>query len=475
MRNDLLLVKRSLLAYEKSFMTSRRILLLEDDSTLRNAIQSFLTRAGNEVVAFDKVESASGEASSGFDLILSDVQMQGLTGYDLLDRVKQESPDLPVILMTAYGTIEKAVEAMKRGAYDFLVKPFSLRVLETAVEAAFLDRESLRLRSSPHRTETGGVYAQAGAKGLLTHDPKVIAILDQVQRIASSKATIMIQGESGTGKELLAHLISQMSPRAERIFVAINCAAMPDTLLESELFGHEKGAFTGAFARQIGKFELANNGTILLDEISEMSLPMQAKLLRVLQESEIYRLGGVKPVPLNIRVIATTNRDLYQYMKQGHFREDLFYRLNVIPLSLPPLRERTGDLLFLLESFLAEYSKLHGKKPLKIDEAVKQKAVCHSWPGNIRELKNAVERAVLVGSFDVLDEFTRGRVGDEEEEMKPSPLPKGDLSLTKMEKRAIGEALRRAEGNKTHAARLLGISPRTLRNKVKSYRIKIAK
>ena len=284
------------MAYGTAHMTTRRILLLEDDSTLRNAIHSFLSRLMYEVVAFDKVESAMGEPTSGFDLILSDVQMQGLSGYDLLARVRKESPDVPVILMTAYGTIEKAVDAMKRGAYDFLVKPFSLRLLETAVEAAFLDRDSVRLRASPHRAETGGVRAQADAKGLLTRDSKVVAILDQVQRIASSKATIMIQGESGTGKELLAHLISQMSPRAERIFVAINCAAMPDTLLESELFGHEKGAFTGAVSRQVGKFELANNGTILLDEISEMSLPMQAKLLRVLQESEIYRLGGVKPV-----------------------------------------------------------------------------------------------------------------------------------------------------------------------------------
>ena len=463
------------MAYGTAHMTTRRILLLEDDSTLRNAIHSFLSRLMYEVVAFDKVESAMGEPTSGFDLILSDVQMQGLSGYDLLARVRKESPDVPVILMTAYGTIEKAVDAMKRGAYDFLVKPFSLRLLETAVEAAFLDRDSVRLRASPHRAETGGVRAQADAKGLLTRDSKVVAILDQVQRIASSKATIMIQGESGTVKALLAHLISQMSPRAERIFVAINCAAMPDTLLESELFGHEKGAFTGAVSRQVGKFELANNGTILLDEISEMSLPMQAKLLRVLQESEIYRLGGVKPVPLNIRVIATTNRDLFQYMKQGHFREDLFYRLNVIPLSLPPLRERLGDLVFLLESFLDEFSKLHGKKPLKIDESVKQKVISHNWPGNIRELKNAVERAVLVGSFDVLDEFTKGKEGEKAAEAPSMRLPKGDLNIAKMEKRAIGEALSRAEGNKTQAARLLGISPRTLRNKVKSYRIKTGK
>ncbi|EKD41357.1 MAG: Strongly similar to sigma 54 response regulator, partial [uncultured bacterium] len=247
--------------------------------------------------------------------------------------------------MTAFGTVEKAVEAMKNGAYDFLVKPFSLNVLETAVNAALMDRQPILKRENVSTNDSGmfqsAVTTRVGLKKIserfFTKNARMIEIIDNLKRVATSKATVLIQGESGTGKELIARMIHEFSPRVERIFVAINCAAMPDTLLESELFGHEKGAFTGAVARQIGKFELSNNGTILLDEISEMSLTMQTKLLRVLQECEIYRVGGIKPIPLNIRVIATTNRDLYSYMKAGHFREDLYYRLNVIPITMPPL------------------------------------------------------------------------------------------------------------------------------------------
>ncbi|MDO8519611.1 MAG: sigma-54 dependent transcriptional regulator, partial [Deltaproteobacteria bacterium] len=327
-------------------MATKKIVLIDDDPTLRSAITTFLERLKYQVSAFADAESGIKGIEEGTDLILSDVKMGGLSGYDLLRHVRKNYSQTPIILMTGFGTIEKAVEAMKGGAYDFLVKPFSLSVLETAISAAFLDHQKPTKMEDSLRLDGGTrVDLRRVSERFVTNNSRMKEVIESLRKIAPSKATVLVQGESGTGKELIAKMIHEFSPRAERIFVAINCAAMPDTLLESELFGHEKGSFTGAVARQIGKFELSNNGTILLDEISEMSLSMQTKLLRVLQECEIYRLGGVKPTPLNIRVIATTNRDLFQYTKKGHFREDLFYRLNVIPIHLPPLRERGDDVL----------------------------------------------------------------------------------------------------------------------------------
>src|SRR3990167_1715084 len=412
-------------------MTEKNITLVEDDGTLRLAIRSFLERLDYSVQAFESVEEATKHINPSTDLILSDIMMAGLSGFDLLKFTIKKYPHIPVILMTAFGSIEKAVEAMKVGAYDFLVKPFSLSVLENPSQEAHV---ASHIRISER---------------FLTNNPRMLEMIENTKKIATSKATVLIQGESGTGKEFVAHMIHEFSPRKDRIFVAINCAAMPDTLLESELFGHEKGAFTGAVARQVGKFELANNGTILLDEISEMSLPMQAKLLRVLQESEIYRLGGVKPVPLNIRVIATTNRDLYEYMKTGHFREDLFYRLNVIPIIVPPLRERGEDTLFLSQKFLDEFATLHARKNLKIDENIKKKISSYAWPGNVRELRNTMERAILVGDFNVIDENQALSNNIQEASSQKSTFPFTNMTLGAIEKIVIIQTLQECNGNKT--------------------------
>jgi len=457
-------------------MSGKKIVLVEDDDTLRGAIETFLTRLKFSVKAFSSVEPAINEIDESTEIILSDVMMPGLSGFDLLKFIKKKHPAIPLILMTAFGTVEKAVDAMKNGAYDFLIKPFSLNVLETAINAALLDRQPILRRDAQKNEDNlyqSAITTRVGLKKIserfFTRNNKMIEIIDSLKRVATSKATVLIQGESGTGKELIARMIHEFSPRSERIFVAINCAAMPDTLLESELFGHEKGAFTGAVARQVGKFELSNNGTILLDEISEMSLTMQTKLLRVLQECEIYRVGGIKPIPLNIRVIATTNRDLYKYMKEGNFREDLYYRLNVIPITVPPLRERGSDVLFMAQEFIQEFAILHGRAPLAFDEANKQKIANHPWQGNVRELRNAMERAILVGDFDVLEDNVTA-VSDGVDQVSDDRIEiNTGLNLEEIEKRAILATLSKNNQNKTKTAAVLGISLRTLRNKLKTY------
>lgn len=438
----------------------KSILLIEDDAQLRSAIHSFLDRLNYRVESFGNVESAlKSVEANGCDLILSDVKMPGLTGHDLLEHASRKFPQIPIILMTAYATIEKAVDAMKAGAYDFLVKPFSLNVLEIAVQSAFLDQDSLESK------EEGEPISKVSDQ-FKTKDPKMLEIIESLKKVAATKATVLIQGESGTGKELLARMVHNFSPRAKRIFVAINCAAMPDTLLESELFGHERGAFTGAVSKQIGRFEISSNGTILLDEISEMSLSMQSKLLRVLQESEIYRVGGVQPLPLNLRIIATTNRNLYDYMKAGNFREDLFYRLNVVPIYVPSLRDRREDILYLSTSCLEEFGILHGRKPPKLSGAAKDKLLNYDWPGNVRELRNSMERVVLVGNFDVIGESSASLIKDIGSQINFADT---GMKLKDIEKEVILSTLDRCGGNKTKAALKLGISLRTLRNKLKGY------
>lgn len=459
-------------------MTDKNIILIDDDPSLRSAIGTFLERLNFQVRVFDSVELAIKEVGHGCDLIISDVVMPGLSGYDLLKFVRKQFPNTPIILMTAYANIEKAVDAMKQGAYDFLVKPFSLSVLETAIQSAFLDRQSMlqKKRTFVQTVESDLVQKPRGVKrvqdAFLTQNRALYTIIENIKKVAASKATILIQGESGTGKELIAHMVHEFSPRCERSFIAINCAAMPDTLLESELFGHEKGSFTGAIQRQIGKFELSNNGTILLDEISEMSLAMQTKLLRVLQECEVYRVGGTKPIPLNLRVIATTNRDLLKYTREGNFREDLFYRLNVIPVKMPPLRERKDDILLMVGEFLREFSETHARQAPVVDSVVQQKILAYAWPGNVRELRNTMERAVLVDSFDVIGEK---KAAHEEDTLVLSPGPNAEgtvaegMTLADVEREMILKTLDRLGGNRTKTAIQLGISLRTLRNKLKLF------
>lgn len=455
-------------------MKKKNILLIEDDPSFRLAIENFLTKLQFNVAAFSDAKEAIKNINENYDLILSDGMLPELSGYDVLKFVRKKFPEIPLILMTGYGTIEKAVEAMKAGAYDFLIKPFSLNVLETTIQGAFLDRQAKidfvkKQDSLSNNVLTTRMGLKRISERFITRDKQMLDLIENLKKVAHSKATVLIQGESGTGKELIAKMVHEFSPRANRIFVAINCAAMPDTLLESELFGHEKGAFTGAVARQIGKFELSNNGTILLDEISEMSLTMQTKLLRVLQECEIYRVGGVKSIPLNLRVIATTNRDLYSYMKQGSFREDLYYRINVVPVVVPPLRDRGQDVIHLAKDFLTEFSILHGRKPLELNAAAKQKILDYPWYGNVRQLRNTMERAALVGSFDVIEESEEIEKQYNQKEKEKAPIQTDGLSLQEIEQKAILKALKAHHGNRTKTAVQLGISLRTLRNKLKSY------
>ena len=465
-------------------MKKRSILLVEDDVSLRFAIEAFFAQqhdyeiksVGSAVVAKDLL------AKEEFDVILSDIKMPEMSGYELLDYVKEKQKNSIFIIMTAYGTIEEAIRAMKNGAYDFIVKPFQLSTLENVISAAFNDLVEVEHQKKKITSQQKGESKSNPQKTkipFITNCDRMKDLIDNIKKVAASKATVLVQGESGTGKELLANMIHEFSSRRDKPFIAINCAALPDNLLESELFGHEKGSFTGAIQRHIGKFELSDSGTIFLDEISEMSLNMQTKLLRVLQECEVYRVGGTKAIPLNLRVVASTNRDLYRYMKEGNFREDLYYRINVIPINVPPLRERGDDVLTLATYFIKEFVGTHGKEPLALDELARYKIMNYPWQGNVRELRNAMERAVLVGDFEqiVNDDLISGSVNVGEiinqqtvTEIK-SEKPKSDMTLEEVEKRVIYETLRKCNGNRTKTAEKLGISLRTLRNKLKAFRI----
>jgi len=426
-----------------------------------NGMEAVLARLGHSLRRAENGQKAL-EAldDSPADLVISDMKMPVMTGAELLRNIRERHPKTPVILCTAYGTIDQAVEAMKNGAFDFITKPFSAEDLEGAVERVFKARPMQRKSIAPSPRTAG--------RAIITNDTRFKKVLEIAATVAASDASVLLRGESGTGKELVARMIHSASKRAKGAFIAVNCAAVPANLLESELFGHEKGAFTGAVGTKIGKFEAADGGTILLDEISEMEEVLQAKLLRVLQEREIDRVGGAKPIPIDVRVIATTNRKIEESVKKGEFREDLFYRLNVIPLELPPLRDRSGDIRLLVEHFVREASD--GKKSISKEtlDTLEQ----YPWPGNVRELQNACERAVILAASDEVrtesfffgSEQGEANLNTDELRLKPG------LTVQEAEKRLIFETLKQTENNKTRAAELLGISIRTLRNKLNEYR-----
>lgn len=464
-----------------------RILIADDDPHMQLAISTCLSRkeyelviAPNGAVALEHLEKG------GFDLVLTDQQMPEMSGLELLAAMQKRNMETPVIMITAYGTINQAVEAMQKGASDFITKPFSAQDLERTVERCLTPEARESRKSMAH---------QRGGRPIVTNDPLMIRVLEVAEAVARSEATVLIQGESGTGKELIARFVHASSPRAQQAFVAVNCAALPASLLESELFGHEKGAFTGAQARKIGKFELAHGGTILLDEISEMDLALQAKLLRVLQEREVDRVGGKDPVSIDVRVLATTNRDLEDSVREGKFRSDLYYRLNVIPLTLPPLRERAADIKLLTEHFMRQYlGDNAGTLPSEVLDSLLQ----HSWPGNVRELQNAVQRAAILcrGGTPRQSDFLLSMSPSEQLSTMRSEAPKArsihdmvekvveqpgainasglmirsGVTVHDMEKALILETLRTTNNNRTEAAKLLGISIRTLRNKLHEYR-----
>jgi len=466
-----------------------KVLAADDDPQMQLAIKASLSRAGYEVTIVSNGRDALTHLEQDtFDVIITDQRMPEMSGAELLAAVQKREIATPVILITAYGTITQAVEAMQLGAADFITKPFSAEELERVVERVTSAETRMFRSQKSKRTRKG--------KPIITNDPLMIRMLEVAEAVARSDATVLIQGESGTGKELIARLIHSASPRAQSAFVAVNCAALPENLLESELFGHEKGSFTGAMARKIGKFELAHGGTILLDEVSEMELGLQAKLLRVLQEREVDRVGGQSPIAVDVRVLATTNRNLEEYVGQGKFRADLFYRLNVIPLTLPALRDRRSDIKLLVEHFMRQYL---GADAPQLEAQVLAALQNHPWPGNVRELQNAVERAAILARGGAVREadFLLTQNGSV---MRNQVVPiqpavglaanierettiiessdeatglqiRSGMTVQEMERTLIIETLRSTNDNRTQAAKLLGISIRTLRNKLHEYRM----
>jgi len=448
-----------------------KVLLVEDDRALREALADTLVLAGHDYAAVGSAEDALlAVGREAFNLVVSDVNMPGMDGHQLLGLLRARQPQLPVLLMTAHGAVERAVDAMRQGAADYLVKPFEPRALLDLVA-----RHAL------------GVPV-VEAEGPVAFEPASAQLLELAARVARSDSTVLISGESGTGKEVLARYIHQQSRRASEPFVAINCAAIPDNMLEATLFGHEKGSFTGAIAAQAGKFEQADGGTILLDEISEMPLGLQAKLLRVLQEREVERVGARKPISLDIRVVATTNRDLAAEVAAGRFREDLYYRLSVFPLAWRPLRERTADILPLAERLLARHVNKMKHAAARFSPQAQACLVAYPWPGNVRELDNAIQRALILqqgGLIQPEDFCLAGPVACAPlPALAPASAPvfavpvevdgesAGALGddLRRREFQMIIDTLRAERGRRKEAAERLGISPRTLRYKLAQMR-----
>ena len=439
-----------------------RILIVEDDTTFRSLLRAILTAEGYETVeAGDGRKGRELLRREQFDLVISDLKLPGKTGLELFRESREEAFPPPFILLTAFGTVEEAVTAIKEGVVDFLTKPLkdpeTLRALvRKALEQSSTRRENQALKEA----EASGLPPEE----LIFAGEAMVGVRRQVQDVAGTTATVMINGESGTGKELIARAIHLMSLRKKGSFIPLNCAAIPENLLESELFGHERGAFTGAIQARQGKFELAQGGTIFLDEIGEMPLLLQAKLLRVIQERTFERVGGSREIKADVRIVAATHRDLAVEVQEKRFREDLFYRLNVFPLRLPPLRERRDVLPLLTEYFIRRFSRDMGKKPARIEPEALRRLRDHDWPGNIRELQNALERAVIIAGSSI-------GVAQLPEGIASGPVRQDEGLLKAMERDAIMLALKKCRNNRRKAAEELGISRRTLQYRLKEYGI----
>jgi len=435
-------------------MPKQTILVIEDEEKLRRVIGLHLAAGGYDV-------KAAGTAEEGFKLagdaglILTDLKLPGMDGLELLEKLKGQNSHTPVVVMSAFGTVENAVEAMKRGAVDFLPKPFSLDHLSVVVEKA-LDVSKLRDENRDLREALGQRYQ---FENIVGHSPEMQEIFATVTRVAPTRATVLLAGESGVGKDMIARAIHEHSPRKGRPFVKINCTAIPENLMESELFGYEKGAFTGANISKPGKFEQADTGTVFLDEIGDVPASIQVKLLRILQEREFERLGSNKTQHTDVRVIAATNVDLRAALEQGTFREDLYYRLNVVPMNIPPLRERKDDIPYLVEHFAKKYGG-------EISEGALERLMSYHWPGNVRELENVIERSILLAQGPRVEaqdiKIETGAARARAAVSTDAFLPEG-MTLDQYEQSIIREALKRADGNKSQAARLLGLTRNALR------------
>ena len=433
-------------------MIPQHVLVVDDEPLMCRSLSQTIQRLGYEAASVASGKEALRQLErSPSRLIFSDVRMPGMDGLEFLRRVKAAWPETPVIVMTAYGSVETAVQAMKAGAADFLMKPFSMSKVEEILHRTLGRGGNGSADATPRPVHSG--------TGVITRDPQVLRILTMLERVAESPATVLIQGESGTGKELLARAMHVWSKRSGP-FIVVNCAAIPEALLESELFGYEKGAFTGAITRRVGKFEAAHRGTLLLDETGETPLSLQSKLLRALQEGEVDRVGGHQPVKVDVRVVATTNRNLQEEVRDGRFRQDLFFRLKVVTVTLPPLRDRAGDIPLLVNHFLEKYKR--GNQTLKISKAATTQIERYPWPGNIRELENCLHGAVLLCTGDTIQ--------PEHLSLDHDGPPITKTSFRDMEKQLILGTLARMGGNRTKAAKALGISVRTIRNRLREYR-----
>ncbi|MGC9054087.1 MAG: sigma-54-dependent transcriptional regulator [Candidatus Hydrogenedens sp.] len=448
-------------------MPKAKILVIDDEPLMREFIEEAMTRAGYRVVSSGSgAEGVELIKTQPFDLIITDLKMEPVDGMEVLQESVKVSPEIPVIIMTAYATIETAIRTLKAGAVDYLVKPFTPEAIEIAVKRA-LDKVKMNAENKYLRSE---LNAYLGPPEIIGKSKIMQELHEKINKIADSRSTVLIRGETGVGKELVARTIHVLSPRREKPFIKVNCAALSSGILESELFGHERGAFTGAYEKKIGRFELANSGSLLLDEISEIHVDLQPKLLRALQEREIERVGGTETISVDVRIIATSNRNLEEAIEKHSFRQDLFYRLNVITIYVPPLRERKEDIPELANYFLKRFSKENGRNVDTITPKAMEYFMEYDWPGNVRELQNIIERAVvLAGDKKTLciEDFEFLKIRSHSEH-NVSQMQTG-ITLAEMEKNIILKTLEHCGGNKTKSAEVLGISVRTLRNKLHEY------
>ncbi|MFT7302008.1 MAG: two-component system response regulator AtoC [Akkermansiaceae bacterium] len=455
----------------------KTLLIVDDEKPTRDALRMALEESFDCYLAADLKQATQVLKSEDIDLLFTDLRLGADSGMDVLD-VALSLPHPPVaLMMTAYGSVDTAVEAMRRGAWHFVTKPLNLDevelLLKRAVRSRSLEKENVKLTAENEVLKESKAKASYGLERLIGRSQQMARVASKIEQIAPTRATVLIEGESGTGKEVVAHTLHDLSGRPGEKFVAVNCAALSSQLLESELFGHEKGSFTGASQRRVGRFEQAHSGTLFLDEIGEIDAQTQVKLLRALSERTIERVGSNTPVKIDVRVIAATNRRLAEMVKEGTFREDLYFRLNVLGIEMPPLRQRKEDVVLLADSFLEEFAK-ENNRPLKpLTEAAMGLLYAYDWPGNVRELRTAIEHAVVMSNQSTLDVqhlpdfITGGGHTFESQSSKNTLAPEEEFNLHALERRAIQSALRETDGNRTKAAELLGISRRTLQRKLR--------
>jgi two-component system NtrC family response regulator len=449
------------------------ILIVDDERNYLVVLEALLSPEGYEIVTTDSGQEALRLfRGSDIDLVITDMKMPGMSGMELLEACKATNGDVPVIMMTAFGTIEMAVEAMKKNAFHYITKPFQNEQLKLTVKKALdnyrLVKENRLLNQAlSERYKYGNIIGKS---------KPMLKVYDMIEKVAPSRASVLITGPSGTGKELIAKAIHYGSPRKDRPFVSINCGALAETLLESELFGHERGAFTGAVAMKKGRFELADGGTLFLDEVGEMPAALQVKLLRVLQEMEFERVGGTKTIKVDVRVLSASNRNMREYVSEGHFREDLFYRLNVIHIDVPPLRERLDDIPLLVRHFISKYKEDAGKGRVELSPEVWKQLYRYNWPGNVRELENVMERAVVLSRGETItledlpEDFRGAETAFDVDRLVPANVPL-QVALEKIEEALIRRALRASHHVQAHAAEMLGITKSNIQYKMKKYNI----